>query len=435
MRFLNKKKFLSLPVYWKIIIPVTLLGLFYLLINKIFFSSTAEPQYKTSQVKKGNIIQSISVTGSITSGNNTNIYTGASGVVSAVYAKNGDTVKQGQKIAQIKLDQDGQKKQNTAWAAYLSAKNAVASAEQNKLTLENSLESSKLAFNQAQDALNKIDDFTKTDLQKEVIHTNYSTSKRSLTLAEQKYANADSAISIAKTQLSAAWYSYQQSSNIIYAPASGVLTNFALTEGMSVTNLSSTNSSASNNDAATQSVGIIVNPDNQTTATVSLTEIDVTSVKPDQKVMITMDAFPDKTFTGKVLAINTNGQASNGVTSYPTMIIFDNSLSNMYPNMSVSADIIVDSKTDVLIVPTAAISHTDGVSTIKVMKDNQISQVSVEVGISDNSHSEIISGLNEGDTVVTDINNSGVKTNNSPATTKSVFGGGGFGGMGGGMRP
>ena len=337
MRFLNKKKFLSLPVYWKIIISVVLLGLFYLLINKIFFSSTAEPQYKTSQVKKGNIIQSISVTGSITSGNNTNIYTGASGVVSAVYTKNGDMVKQGQKIAQIKLDQDGQKKQNTAWAAYLSAKNAVASAEQNKLTLENSLESSKLAFDQAQDALNKIDDFTKTDLQKEVINTNYSTSKRSLTLAEQKYANADSAISIAKTQLSAAWYAYQQSSNIIYAPASGVLTNFALTEGMSVTNLSSTNSSSSNNDAATQSVGIIVNPDNQTTATVSLTEIDVTSVKPDQKVMLTMDAFPDKTFTGKVLAINTNGQAVSGVTSYPTMIIFDNSLSNMYPNLCPSA--------------------------------------------------------------------------------------------------
>jgi HlyD family secretion protein len=435
MRFLNKKKFLSLPVYWKIIIPVTLLGLFYLLINKIFFSSTAEPQYKTSQVKKGNIIQSISVTGSITSGNNTNIYTGASGVVSAVYAKNGDTVKQGQKIAQIKLDQDGQKKQNTAWAAYLSAKNAVASAEQNKLTLENSLESSKLAFDQAQDALNKIDDFTKTDLQKEVIHTNYSTSKRSLTLAEQKYANADSAISIAKTQLSAAWYSYQQSSNIIYAPASGVLTNFALTEGMSVTNLSSTNSSSSNNDAATQSVGIIVNPDNQTTATVSLTEIDVTSVKPDQKVMLTMDAFPDKTFTGKVLAINTNGQAVSGVTSYPTMIIFDNSLSNMYPNMSVSADIIVDSKTDVLIVPTAAISNTDGVSTVKVIKDNQISQVSVEVGISDNSNSEIIAGLNEGDVVITSVNNSETKTNKSPAATQSVFGGNRFGGMGGGMRP
>jgi len=355
-------------------------------------------------------------------------------VVSAVYTKNGDMVKQGQKIAQIKLDQDGQKKQNTAWAAYLSAKNAVASAEQNKLTLENSLESSKLAFDQAQDALNKIDDFTKTDLQKEVINTNYSTSKRSLTLAEQKYANADSAISIAKTQLSAAWYAYQQSSNIIYAPASGVLTNFALTEGMSVTNLSSTNSSSSNNDAATQSVGIIVNPDNQTTATVSLTEIDVTSVKPDQKVMLTMDAFPDKTFTGKVLAINTNGQAVSGVTSYPTMIIFDNSLSNMYPNMSVSADIIVDSKTDVLIVPTAAISNTDGVSTVKVIKDNQISQVSVEVGISDNSNSEIIAGLNEGDVVITSVNNSETKTNKSPAATQSVFGGNRFGGMGGGMK-
>jgi multidrug efflux pump subunit AcrA (membrane-fusion protein) len=103
--------------------------------------------------------------------------------------------------------------------------------------------------------------------------------------------------------------------------------------------------------------------------------------------------------------------------------------------MSVSADIIVDSKTDVLIVPTAAISNTDGVSTVKVIKDNQISQVSVEVGISDNSNSEIIAGLNEGDVVITSVNNSETKTNKSPAATQSVFGGNRFGGMGGGMRP
>lgn len=428
-----KKIFLSFPLYLKILIPLFIIGLIYFLVNKIFFSSSSEPQYKTTQVKKGNIVQTISATGSITSGNNTSIYTSASGVVTALYAKNGDKVKQGQKIAQIELDQDGQKKQSTAWASYLSAKNAVTSAEQNKLTLQNSLESSKLAFDQAQDALNKINDFTKTDLEKEVINTNYSTSQRSLTLAEQKYTNADSAISIAKAQLSAAWYSYQQSSNTIYAPASGILTNFALTKGMSVANLS-TNSSSSNSDSATQSVGIISNPNNQTTASVSLTEIDVVSVKPGQKVTMTMDAFPDKTFTGEILAINTNGQSSSGVTSYPTIIVFDNSLDNIYPNMSVSANIIIDSKTDVLIIPSSAIQKTDVISSVKVLKDGQISEVTIEVGISDNSNSEIISGLNEGEVVITSISNGVDKTNTSTSTTKSVFSGSGIGGMGG-MRP
>ncbi len=430
-----KNKFFSFPLFLKIIFSLILLGLIYFSVKKIFFSSNSEPQYKTTQVQKSNIVQSISATGSITGGNNTSIYTSASGIVTALYAKNGDSVKQGQKIAQIQLDQDGQKKQSSAWASYLSAKNAVTSAEQNKLTLQNQFESSKLAFDQAEDAVNKIEDFTKTDLQKEVININYSTSQRSLTLSEQKYATADLAIAIAKAQLSAAWYSYQQSSNTIYAPATGVLTNFALTKGMSVANLSS-DSTNSTSSSATQSVGIIANPNNQTTASISLTEIDVISVKPGQKVTMTMDAFPDKTFTGEVLALNTSGQSSSGVTSYPTIIVFDNSLDNRYPNMSVSANIIIDSKTDVLTIPTSALQTTDGISTVKVLKDGQISQETVEVGISDNTNTEIISGLNEGEVVV--VSTTSATTNNgiSTSTTKSVFSGSGIGGMGGGgMRP
>lgn len=426
-----KDKFLRLPLILKIILPLLIIGLIYFAINKTITSNSSTPQYKTSQVTKANIISTISASGSISSGSNTSIYTSASGQVTQVYVKNGDTVKQGQKIALIALDQDGQKKQNSAWASYLSAKNAVDSAKQNKLTLQNQLESAQLSFDSAQDAVNKINDYTKSDLQKETINTNFSTSQRSLTLAKEKYATADSAIAIAQAQLSAAWSSYQQASATIVAPANGILTNFALTTGMSVANLSSSSSSNSTTDA-TQSVGIITNPKNQVTASVSLTEIDVVKVKPGQKVTLTMDAFADKTFTGQVLAINTNGQSSSGVTSYPTIIVFDSSLSNMYPNMSVSANIIIDSKNDVLTIPTSAISTTDGTSTVKVMKDNQISQVTVETGLSDSTNTEILSGLTEGETVVTSITTKST-TSNTKTSTTSVFSGSLGGGAG--MRP
>ncbi len=193
---------------------------------------------------------------------------------------------------------------------------------------------------------------------------------------------------------------------------------------MSVTNLSSSSSNSSSD--ATQSVGIITNPKNQITASVSLTEIDVVKVNSGQKVTLTMDAFPDKTFTGQVLAINTNGQSSSGVTSYPTIIVFDNSISNMYPNMSVNANIIIDSKTDILTVPSSSIQSSNGVSIVKVMKDNQVSEVIVETGISDNTNTEIVSGLNEGDVVITST--STVKTTSPSTTTKSVFSGSGMGG-------
>lgn len=425
-----KDKFLSLPLVLKIIFPLLIIGLIWFISSKVVASNNSAPQYKTSLVSKSNIVNTISASGSISSGSNTSIYTSASGQVTKVYVKNGDTVKQGQKIAEISLDQDGQKKQTTAWASYLSAKNAVISAQQNKLSLQSQLESSQLAFDTAQDAVNKIEDFTKTDLQKQSINTTFSTSQRSLIVAKEKYDNADSSINIAKAQLSSAWYAYQQASATITAPANGILSNFALIPGMSVANLSSSSSNSSSD--ATQSVGIITNPNNQITASVSLTEIDVISVKAGQKVTITMDAFPDKTFTGQVLAINTNGQSSSGVTSYPTIIVFDSSLPNMYPNMSVSANIIIDSKVDVLTIPTSAIKTSNGESTVQILKDNQVSSVVVETGLSDTTNIEIISGLNEGDTVITSTSTS--KTTTTSTTNKSVFSGSGIGGMGGATR-
>ena len=109
-----KDKFLKLPLIIKIIIPIIIIGLIYFIFSKTVNSNNSTPQYKTSQVAKGNIVSAISSSGSVTSGSNTSIYTSASGQVTKVYVKNGDTVKQGQTIALIALDQDGQKKQNSA---------------------------------------------------------------------------------------------------------------------------------------------------------------------------------------------------------------------------------------------------------------------------------------------------------------------------------
>lgn len=425
--FINlKRKFLSLPLALKIIFPLLIVGVIWFVVSKINSKNDQEPSYKTSTAQIGNIISTISASGSITSGNNTSIYTSASGEVVQVYVKNGDTVKQGQKIAQIKLDQDGQKKQTTAWASYLSAKNSVTSSQQNKLTLENGVETAKRTLAAAQDAVNKINDYTKSDLEKDNINSNLVVAQRAYDIALQKYNSADSTIAVSQSQLSSAWYTYQQSSSTIYAPSSGVLSNFALTKGMSVANLSSDSSTSTN--IATQSVGVITNPNNKITASISLTEIDVVNVTPGQKVTLTLDAFQDKTFTGEVLAINTNGQSTSGVTSYPTIIVFDTGLPNMYPNMTVNASILIDSKQDVLIIPTSAIQTNDEYSYVKVMKDNQIIEVVVETGLSDDTNTEIISGLSVGDTVITSTvtNNSSSKTNSS--TNQSVFGGSGFGG-------
>jgi hypothetical protein len=84
-------------------------------------------------------------------------------------------------------------------------------------------------------------------------------------------------------------------------------------------------------------------------------------------------------------------------------------------------------KNEAILVPNGAISNRNGDNIVKIMKDNKISEINVETGISNETQTEIISGINEGDSVVT-----GSTATNKMTTTKkstSVFGGSGGGGM------
>ena len=177
-----------------------------------------------------------------------------------------------------------------------------------------------------------------------------------------------------------------------------------------------------------------------------MSEIDVINVKADQKVTLTLDAYSDKTFTGKVLAVNTTGSVSSGVTAYPVTILLDLASVDIYPNMAVNVDIITNVVTDAITVPTTAITTTNGVSTVQVMKDKKISVVQVELGSANDSDTEIKSGLNEGDEVVTSTITaddssstdtatsafSGTSTNSKSSTKSSTST---MSGPGGGMPP
>lgn len=407
----------------------------YFAYTKITATST-KVQYQTATAVKSSVISTISASGSIAGGNNTTIYTNASGLVTKVYVKNGDSVVQGQKLASISLDQSAKQQQASAWATYLSATISEKNAENNKLSLVSSVDSANQSLMNSQNSVNVMNDNINnnkksyTDLEKNSTTSTQTIAQENLAIAQNKLATADDSISAAKSQVSAAWYAYQQSSATITAPASGILTSFTLTPGISVNNLTNTSSTSSNTNA-TQSVGIIVNPKNQVTATVNLTEIDVVKAKPGQKATITMDAFSDKTFTGQILAINTNGSVSSGVSSYPTIIVFDSGLTNMYPNMSVTAKIIVDSRDEVINIPSSAIKSSNGQSTVQILKNNLPSTVTVETGLTDGTNTEIISGISENDVVITSTTSSSkTSTTTSGSSSGSVFGGSNLRGIG-----
>ncbi len=142
----------------------------------------------------------------------------------------------------------------------------------------------------------------------------------------------------------------------------------------------------------------------QKIAEISLNEVDVAKIKVGQKVTLTFDAIEDLSISGQVGEIDALGTVNQGVVSYNVKILFDTQDDRIKQGMSVSASIVTDVKTDVLMIENSAIK-TQGNGTYVEMVDPTHPDVApirqpVVVGIANDTHTEIISGLKEGDQVV-----------------------------------
>lgn len=396
----------------------------------LFRSTTGEVTYETTKAEKGTLISSISGSGIISSGNNTNVTTKASGVVTEVYVTSGDNLVKGQKIAEISLDEYALERQTSAWVSYLDAQEAIKTAEKTKLETDLAMWKARDAIFDAVSAIeyknnNTTNPETKedyTDSEKAIIDKTLEVARASFAESELKYKNSDSEIASAQTKVASTLRNYQENSSTIYAPIEGIISDLNLAKGMTLNATSETSNTNGATIVSAQTVGKVSNPDGQLIASVSLSEIDIVKVKADQKVTLTLDAYEDKTFTGKVLSVDTTGTLESGVTSYSVKVILDPVSVEIYPNMAVNVEIITDIKSDVIMIPTSAITVSDDQSTVQVKKNGEISTVTVETGIANDTNTEIISGLNEGDEVVTATINPQIK-NASTSTGTSPFSG------------
>ena len=150
-------------------------------------------------------------------------------------------------------------------------------------------------------------------------------------------------------------------------------------------------------------------------AEISLNEVDVAKIKIEQKTTLTFDAVPGLTLSGIVSDIDAVGTVSQGVVTYIVKISFDTQDERIKPGMSVSAAIITDMKEGVLVMPNSAIKSQGGISYIENFDTplappiagviGSISKITpnkipVEIGLSNDSQSEIISGIKEEDEIV-----------------------------------
>ncbi|MCL5969943.1 MAG: efflux RND transporter periplasmic adaptor subunit [Patescibacteria group bacterium] len=395
---------------------------------KVFGNKNQQTQYQTAKVERSTIISSVSASGQLITSGIMPITTQASGIVKTVFVKSGDSVVAGQNLIEITPDQQGQQKQAQAWASYLSAKTSLESAKAQQFSLQSSMFTKWKAYMDAaqSSSYQNPDGSPRTDTRQ--LPQFYSTLDDWLA-AEAQYKNQQAVVTQAQASLNSSWESYQSATPIVTAPIAGTVNDITVLPGMTFN--SQTTGQTSTNNTSYGQVATIKNESNPI-GQFNLSEVDVINVKPDQKATITIDALPDKTFTGTVAGLNTTGVVSSGVTNYPVTIQFDTPLTSALPNMSATANIIINTKDNVLLVPSAAIQTTNGQATVRVLQNNQVQQKTVEVGLTSESQTEIVSGLTEGETVVTSTITNNQSTSTSPfGSNRGGIGGirpGGFGG-------
>lgn len=373
-------------------------------------------QYQTAKAERGTLISSISASGQVSSTNNENVTTSATGVIKTVFVKTGDLIDKGQPIAEIALDLAGLERQAKAWADYLSAKNTLDSANVALYTLQSKMFVANQKFINDRGVTNPSSDQKDDPV--------YIEENADWLAAEANYKNQQTVIDQAQIALNSAWLSYLQISSTVVAPISGAV-DLSIDAGAAI--------SGSNSTTPTSQKIAGIKTNGTPTIIVSLSEIDVPKVKLGNKVTLTLDALPGKTFTGKITSIDTSGIVSSGVTNYPTSITLDTQSPEIFPNMSATANIIIDTKSDVLIIPSSAIQTQQDQSFVRILKNGVPQDMSVEIGISSDTDTEIISGVNEGDEVITGtISAQSGQQGASPFGVR--FGGVGGGSGGGGGR-
>lgn len=202
--------------------------------------------------------------------------------------------------------------------------------------------------------------------------------------------------------------------------------------------------------SATTAVATLITK--QKLAEISMNEVDVAKIKVGQKATLTFDAVDGLSIAGQVAEIDTIGAVTQGVVTYNIKIGFNTQDDRVKPGMSVSAAIITDVKQDVLTVPNSAVK-TQGANHYVEMFDQKLTtnsnstsnsslntqgipsaltprQQPVEIGLSSDTQTEIISGLKEGDQIVARTISA---TQTTAATAPSLFGSGGGGRTTGGI--
>ncbi len=397
----------------------TILLLFLALVSATSCGGTQE---ETTQqlidVVRGDLIVSISGSGNIAVSDEANLAFGSSGKIAKIYVDEGDEVSKGDVLSRLDTGPlklalaQTQAARDQAKAAIDQAEYALEQAEEP--FSKDDIDSAEAAVDAAEDYLEyafwMLDKAEKQEPVNSIIpneeqwQAEASRAWSSLLAAEVQLeamedAPDEAAVEAAESQLEAAESQLEAAEQavaevqkqldeaIITAPFDGEVASVYAKEGDMI--LSAT------------TIIYLIDP-TIVEIEVEVDEIDIADVKPGQRAIIEVDALPALQLEGEVTSISTLSTEMGGLVIYEVTIGFDVPQGyNLKIGMSAIADIILEERSNVLLVPNRAISQdSQGNPIVKVMVDEEIEERPVVTGISDGFNTEIVSGLSEGDVVV-----------------------------------
>jgi HlyD family secretion protein len=153
--------------------------------------------------------------------------------------------------------------------------------------------------------------------------------------------------------------------------------------------------------AATGAQALVIVDLSQINLTITLAETDVPKVQVGQQAQITLDALQGQVFTGTVKEIDLVGTVTSGVVNYAAKVAVQDPTNTMRPGMNATVNVILQQRENVLLVPNRAVQTAGSrFRTATVLYEGQLIVVPVTIGLTGDTNSEVLSGLQEGDRVL-----------------------------------
>ena len=353
-----------------------------------FFSSNnkQETTYLTESVTRGNVEKTVVASGSVESVNEVDVGAQASGKITKLYVKLGQEIKKGEMIADI----DSTTQVNT-----LNTKKAAL------VSYQAQLKAKKTAYDVALSSYNRL---SKLYTQKATSLDSLNTAKSTLDNAKAEMEAIEANIKQAEIEVNTA------ETNVGYtkitAPMDGTVVSVPVSEGQTVNANQTTPTIVTIADLSKMKI----KPE--------ISEGDITKVKAGQEVSFTIlsdnqtvyhsvidSVDPANTTTSDSSSTSSSTSSSSSSTTsaiyYYANVLIDNPDRTLRIGMTTENNIKIANAKDVLLVSNMAIQKRDGKNFVNVLNDkNQPEPREVETGVQNDFHTEIKSGVNEGEKVI-----------------------------------